>query len=186
MSIRSMLQHMIRPSTTRSIAALRAKSLLNAALFFAIFMIALPWGATRVLPATLPLPVPIQSGLAIALALSGLAVWAICLEAFSRHGGTPLPTAAPRGLVMSGPFAYSRNPIMASELAIVWAEFLYFESLGIGLYAVLLTAFAYWSVVRVEEPELRERFGAAYEDYCRRVPRWLPRLSRGGHGETGE
>ena len=27
-----------------------------------------------------------------------------------------------------------------------------------------------------EEPTLRRRFGAEYEDYCRRVPRWWPRL----------
>jgi protein-S-isoprenylcysteine O-methyltransferase Ste14 len=51
---------------------------------------------------------------------------------------------------------------------------------------MLLTAFAHWSVVRVEEPELRERFGATYEDYCRRVPRWIPQLSRGRQGEAGE
>jgi protein-S-isoprenylcysteine O-methyltransferase Ste14 len=28
--------------------------------------------------------------------------------------------------------------------------------------------------VRVEEPALRRRFGAAYETYLRHVPRWLP------------
>ena len=32
-------------------------------------------------------------------------------------------------------------------------------------------------VVRLEERELRERFGTAYEAYCRRVPRYLPRRS---------
>jgi len=29
-------------------------------------------------------------------------------------------------------------------------------------------------VVRLEERELRDGFGAEYEDYCRRVPRYLP------------
>jgi protein-S-isoprenylcysteine O-methyltransferase Ste14 len=33
---------------------------------------------------------------------------------------------------------------------------------------------AHLLVVRVEEPELRDRFGARYEEYCRQVPRWLP------------
>jgi protein-S-isoprenylcysteine O-methyltransferase Ste14 len=28
--------------------------------------------------------------------------------------------------------------------------------------------------VRVEEPRLRARSGAAYAEYLRRVPRWLP------------
>ena len=30
-------------------------------------------------------------------------------------------------------------------------------------------------VVRFEEPALRQRFGSVYEEYCRRVPRWIPR-----------
>jgi len=27
-----------------------------------------------------------------------------------------------------------------------------------------------------EEPTLRKMFGADYEEYCRNVPRWIPRL----------
>ena len=33
-----------------------------------------------------------------------------------------------------------------------------------------------WYVVPAEERYMRGRFAAAYDDYCRRVPRWLPRL----------
>jgi protein-S-isoprenylcysteine O-methyltransferase Ste14 len=29
-----------------------------------------------------------------------------------------------------------------------------------------------------EEPYLRKTFGAAYEAYCRSVPRWLPRMGK--------
>jgi len=31
-------------------------------------------------------------------------------------------------------------------------------------------------VLLYEEPALRKKFGADYEEYCRNVPRWLPRL----------
>lgn len=65
---------------------------------------------------------------------------------------------------------------MSAELLVIWAEALYVGSLGIGLYALLISALAHASVVYVEEPELRRRFGQAYADYCARVPRWLPRL----------
>jgi protein-S-isoprenylcysteine O-methyltransferase Ste14 len=40
----------------------------------------------------------------------------------------------------------------------------------------LLALPALYAVVRLEERELRERFGAAYAEYCRRVPRLIPRL----------
>jgi protein-S-isoprenylcysteine O-methyltransferase Ste14 len=33
-------------------------------------------------------------------------------------------------------------------------------------------------VVRVEEPKLRGRFGVAYTEYLKRVPRWFPRRHR--------
>ncbi len=59
---------------------------------------------------------------------------------------------------------------------VIWSEALYFASAGLVAYAVLVTAAAHWVVVRVEEPELRKRFGERYEAYCRNVPRCLPRL----------
>jgi len=31
-------------------------------------------------------------------------------------------------------------------------------------------------VLLTKEPALRRKFGAKYEEYCRRAPRWLPRL----------
>lgn len=175
--LRERLQGAIRPSATRSGAALWAKSLLNAVLFFTIFMLALPWFFDRLLPMALPAPGALRTGLATALASAGIAAWIACLDLFSRKGrGTPLPADAPRRLVTSGLFARSRNPIMTAELLVIWAEALYVGSLGIGLYALLISALAHASVVYVEEPELCRRFGQAYEDYCARVPRWLPRL----------
>ena len=96
---------------------------------------------------------------------------------FSRRGGgTPFPLDAPRELVTGGPFAAVRNPIMLAELAVIWAEVLWFASLGILLYALVISVLAHLSVVWVEEPELRRRFGEGYQVYARRVPRWLPRL----------
>jgi protein-S-isoprenylcysteine O-methyltransferase Ste14 len=164
-----------RPSTTDSTALLWAKSLLNAALFFTVFMVALPWMAHRLLPAALPLPVSLQTWGGGILFVVGLAVWLVCLDAFSRRGrGTPLPTDAPRVLVTDGPFAVVRNPLIAAELMVLWGITLHFASAGILVYAILLTVAAHWVVVRIEEPELRKRFGERYEVYCRDVPRWIP------------
>ena len=77
---------------------------------------------------------------------------------------------------------------MAAEVLVIWGEALYFSSLGVVLYAVAVTVGAHAAVRYVEEPELRKRFGASYEEYCRLVPRWLPRIRTrarpGGPRET--
>jgi protein-S-isoprenylcysteine O-methyltransferase Ste14 len=39
---------------------------------------------------------------------------------------------------------------------------------------LLLLAYFHVAVLRIEEPELRRRFGSKYEAYCERVPRWFP------------
>jgi hypothetical protein len=51
---------------------------------------------------------------------------------------------------------------------------------------VALFVYFHLAVVRVEEPALRRRFGASYSDYCRRVPRWLPRLAPGAGAAQGD
>ena len=168
-----------RPSTTESTVALWAKSLLGAFVFFGIFMVALPWIPHRLLPQTLPLPPWLGAWGGGALFVAGVGAWIVCLDAFSRRGrGTPAPTDAPRYLVADGLHGVIRNPIIAAELLVIWGEALWFSSVGFVVYAVLMTLYAHWVVVRVEEPELRERFGAVYQSYCHRVPRWVPRLGR--------
>ncbi len=168
-----------RPSTTENTVALWAKSLLGAFVFFGLFMVALPWAPHHFLPAVLPLPPLLRTWGGGALFGVGVVVWIVCLDAFSRRGrGTPAPTEAPRNLVVHGLHGVIRNPLIAGEVMVVWGEALCFSSLGFLSYAALFTLFAQWVVVRVEEPELRERFGTAYESYFQRVPRWIPRLGR--------
>jgi protein-S-isoprenylcysteine O-methyltransferase Ste14 len=74
-------------------------------------------------------------------------------------------------VVDTGPFSIVRNPLYV---------FSFLGLIGIGLMtvrlsitAMLMAAFAFYyrQVVRREEGYLRARFGAAYEDYARRVPR---------------
>jgi protein-S-isoprenylcysteine O-methyltransferase Ste14 len=59
--------------------------------------------------------------------------------------------------------------------------------LGFGLQlqspAVVLFVPAWWLlfhlvVVLYEEATLRGKFGADYDAYCRRTPRWIPRVLR--------
>ncbi len=172
-----MASRAIRPSTTKSVVALCVKSVLNAVLFFAIFMAALPAVAHWLMPGRVPIPSWLGAGVAGLLCAGGGAVWMYCLDIFSRRGrGTPFPLDAPRNLVTTGPYGVVRNPIMAGELAVIWGEAFFFSALGVFIYALLVTLAGHLGVVYIEEPELCERFGEEYETYCRRVPRWVPRM----------
>ncbi|MGA7626683.1 MAG: isoprenylcysteine carboxylmethyltransferase family protein [Candidatus Acidiferrales bacterium] len=76
-------------------------------------------------------------------------------------------------LARHGIYAHLRHPrYVGSFLSILGACFLAGTRLMWQVAAMwcALTLIA----ISLEERELRARFGAAYEDYCRRVPRFLP------------
>jgi protein-S-isoprenylcysteine O-methyltransferase Ste14 len=104
----------------------------------------------------------------------GLYLW--CAGAFTFIGkGTPAPIDAPQVLVIQGPYHWVRNPMYIAVLSIIIGEAILFRSFLLVGYALLVGLAVHAFVVFVEEPSLRRRFGASYETYLRRVPRWLPR-----------
>jgi protein-S-isoprenylcysteine O-methyltransferase Ste14 len=97
----------------------------------------------------------------------------------SRHGrGAYVEFDPPREFVAVGPFQWCRNPIAGSLLGMLLGEALAFSSTGIFLLFLVALPLAQLQVVCLEEPLLRKRFGQAYEEYVRRVPRWLPGTPR--------
>jgi len=110
------------------------------------------------------------------LILAGALLYAWCAYAFARFGqGTPAPIDPPRQLVTNGLYARTRNPMYLAVITVVLGEAVLFGSPRLFAYAgAVFTAFHAF-VLLYEEPTHRRRFGAAFEEYCRRVPRWLPR-----------
>ena len=98
---------------------------------------------------------------------------------FLKEGrGTPAPIDPPKELVAMGFYRYVRNPMYVGVLAMIIGHFLWFEYWNLLIYAVVVFAAFHIFVTFYEEPTLKRNFGAAYEDYCRRVPRWIPRISK--------
>ena len=108
---------------------------------------------------------------------TGMVIWVS--TAFVRLGkGTPVPIEPPTRLVISGLYRYIRNPMYTGALLIILAEALYFNAINIVIYAGVLWAIFQALLVVYEEPQLKRRFGIAYEDYLASVPRWLPKVQR--------
>lgn len=110
---------------------------------------------------------------------TGAALLAYCISEFARRGrGTLSPLDPPRELVVRGLYRYVRNPMYLSVALLLAGELLLAPSRAFLLYALAWFACANLFVIGYEEPALRARFGSAYEQYKRRVPRWLPAASR--------
>jgi protein-S-isoprenylcysteine O-methyltransferase Ste14 len=82
-------------------------------------------------------------------------------------------------LITSGPFAYVRNPLYLGNMLMYTGIGIMSMALFPWLQIAALAWFAvqYHLIVAGEEEYLAGRFGAEYEEYRRRVPRFLPRLS---------
>jgi protein-S-isoprenylcysteine O-methyltransferase Ste14 len=98
---------------------------------------------------------------AVPVIAAGAALYFWCAWNFATvGGGTPGPWDAPRRVVAHGPYRWVRNPIYLAALLFVTGY---------------------------EERTLARRFGPAYLEYRRAVPRWLPRKPAypAGGGTTG-
>ena len=60
-------------------------------------------------------------------------------------------------------------------MLVLAGHFLWFKSICMIAYTLLAFLAAHAFVTLYEQPTLKEKFGAAYEEYLRRVPRWIPR-----------
>jgi len=117
----------------------------------------------------------------LVLLLLALPVFLDFLVGFVRRGhGTPAPIAPPERLVVSGGFRYVRNPGYIAVVSMVVGQGLFLGSKAVLAYAACLALGFHLFVVLYEEPALRGQFGEEYAAYCRRVPRWFPRVR--GHG----
>src|SRR6266851_5203977 len=79
-------------------------------------------------------------------------------------------------LTMTGPYAYTRNPLYLGSMMIAFGFAAASRSLWIALLLALLFVLIYAPTIYSEEQFLRTTF-PAFESYAQRVPRLLPRLT---------
>lgn len=107
----------------------------------------------------------------------GAVLLAVCIVEFARTGrGTLSPVDPPRRLVVRGLYRYVRNPMYLSVTTIALGEGLLTRSRALGVYWAIWFLGANLFVIGYEEPTLRRRFGASYDEYMKQVGRWFPKL----------
>ena len=115
-------------------------------------------------------------GLLGLLALTlGVTFYLWCAWDFASAGrGTPAPIDPPRMLVARGLYRVVRNPMYVGVLLILIGESIIFSSLAILQYTLVVWLMFHLFVVFYEEPTLRKKFGATYDEYRKSVSRWVP------------
>lgn len=77
---------------------------------------------------------------------------------------------------MRGPYRYVRNPMISGVLLVLFGEALILLSRAHLMWALTFLAINAVYIPLLEEPLLASRFGSAYDEYRRNVPRLFPRL----------
>jgi protein-S-isoprenylcysteine O-methyltransferase Ste14 len=132
-------------------------------------------GVTLALGTTTPLLLTQIAGLG--LLLVGLSLFVSSLRRFARDGkGTLAPWDPPRHLVIRGPYRYVRNPMISGVVFVLFGEALMLLSGPHVQWALIFLVINFIYIPLLEEHQLKARFGEEYIEYCRHVPRLLPRL----------
>ena len=104
-------------------------------------------------------------GLSLLLVIPG-----VCLRAYAS--GYVKKNAE---LTVTGPYAYTRNPLYLGSMLIAFGFALASRSIWIAVALAALFAIIYVPVIQGEEQFLRSTF-PDFDAYAKRVPRLLPRL----------
>ncbi|WFB36294.1 methyltransferase [Kiritimatiellota bacterium B12222] len=158
-----------------------ATALIQTVIFYGIFFGALPWLILRAqtelrLPRfTLPWWGILGAGLGFCL--GGLLAIRSTFIFAQRGKGTPLPTHSPKNLVVSGPYAYVRNPMAIGGIFQGVMVGLVCGSFPVMIYSLTGSLIWHLLVRPVEEADLVHRFGDDYLIYCRSIKCWWPARS---------
>lgn len=128
-----------------------------------------------------PSRLPMVAGIAAVALGEALRLWGV------HHIGVISRTRSDRigPLVVSGPFAYVRNPLYLGNIAL-WVGFaLSARLVWLAPVIAVVLALEYHAIVRWEERLLDQRLGEPYRAYMKTVPRWIPRAGTGSSSGVG-
>ncbi len=112
--------------------------------------------------------------------VSGVAVIAVgimlirsSMQSIDRAGTTYDPYAASTALATSGIYGYTRNPGYLGLAVIQLGLALMIDSPWIVITTMVAVIVTSQFVIKLEEEKLSRTFGQEYQDYLRKVRRWI-------------
>jgi len=137
------------------------------------------------LPGVVAFAVPIWIGLSSHRAPRHLAAAVIALicgttlllwsvrEFYVAGRGTLAAWSPPIRLVTTGPYRWSRNPMYVGVVTILVGWSILWQSPMLAIYTACVASAFYARVRLAEEPWALRKFGAEWEAYRSKVPRWI-------------
>ena len=101
-----------------------------------------------------------------------LLLWCVW-EFYVAGRGTLAPWDPPQHLVTTGPYRFSRNPMYIGVVTILVGWCVLWASRTLTIYTILFLCGFHIRVLLFEEPWALGKFGAQWQAYRARVPRWL-------------
>lgn len=124
------------------------------------------------------LPGALGGSIGAGLLIVGLLLWGWCLALFKGKG---VPFNPPSQLVVAGPYAWVRNPMLSGLcVALFGAGFILHSVSMVFLWTPGFVLLSVMELKLVEEPELERRLGATYKGYRERVPMLIPKRPTSG------
>jgi protein-S-isoprenylcysteine O-methyltransferase Ste14 len=125
------------------------------------------------------IPEGVRTWVSVPLIAIGAVMTAWSVVHFLKVKGTPVPFNPPPKVVSSGPYRYSRNPMVIGVFILLFGVGFAFNSISlVFLFTPLYVLVNIWELRYIEEPELVMRLGDEYVEYRNRTPMLIPRLSR--------
>jgi protein-S-isoprenylcysteine O-methyltransferase Ste14 len=138
-----------------------------------------------VLPGIVAFVLPVSFGISTGMSVRYVAIAAVPLcigillllwsvrEFYIAGRGTLAPWDPPQHLVTTGPYRLSRNPMYIGVVTILVGWCVLWDSRTLIVYTVLFLCGFHLRVLLFEEPWAARQFGAQWEAYRARAPRWV-------------
>jgi len=110
-------------------------------------------------------------------------IWSVIIQNTIGEGG-PVEignieiSPKTKNLVVSGPYKYTRNPMLFGTLLIYLAFALFINSITSVVLVSAIFVFMLSVVVKMEEKRLLKDFGNQYEEYRKKVSMFIPWFQR--------